>query len=170
MVINTQQLNGLPPKAENVQQHAVKGWPKEIDPLSKDRVEGAGTVLQSRLVTLHAEAHRGRFPRYRQPLHQSDEIGVGFIVEDNESRIHRVGGAGAGDIDSVGVSADVVVRFENHDFMLVREQVRRRQSGNPRTDNRNAHMDSSLPGHAQKAESSAPIMNRPGIAFLQPGS
>jgi hypothetical protein len=51
------------------------------------------------------------------------------------------------DIHGVGVPADVVVGFEDHDLMVAGQQVRGGLPGNPRTDNGNSHRNGSLLGH-----------------------
>jgi hypothetical protein len=48
-------------------------------------------------------------PPDAEPAKQPDEVRVVRLVEDNEPGVHRVGPLSKGDVDRVGVTADVIL-------------------------------------------------------------
>ena len=117
IVVRFDELGCLAPEPQGIEQHTVERWTKEIFSLGKQAVQGAGTEIETGLVTLNAETHIGRLPGNPQFFHQRDKIGVGIFVKNDKARIHSIGSALHGHIDGAGMPANVVIGFVDNDVM-----------------------------------------------------
>ena len=112
IVIRVEQLGRLAVESQHVAEHAVKRRAEQVRSLGEQTVERTALVLHAALLTANAEAHVGVLGGYFQLPKQSDEVRVGAMVEDHESRVDVVHIAERLGPHRVRVAAQVVIGLE----------------------------------------------------------
>ena len=112
-----QVADGFAVKTQNVAQHAPKSRRQQIAALGKQAVERIAVVFKPRVRIVHGEAHFSGVGAHPQLVHQFDEIGIGPIVENDESRVDRIGLPVDVNSDGMGVAADPVAGFKHRDVV-----------------------------------------------------
>ena len=74
-------------------------------------------MLEARRLASDTEAHPGRLRSHPQAIHHTHELRIRFVVEYDEAGVDCVFDAVVDDVDSVGVPADIVSRFEDGDVV-----------------------------------------------------
>ncbi len=139
VVAGSKQITGGPPETEYPGDHSKKGRTEKIPPLYKQGVQGARPVLQAGALIAETETHPRRLPGDVQSLQELHEVGVIALVEDDEARIHRIGGAPVLDIDGVGVPSHVILGLIDDDVMVLMKQMGGYHAGDTCADDRDFH-------------------------------
>ena len=127
-------VGGQAVKAHHLTQHAPKARIDQVAPLGKHRVERGAAPLQSTVQGVGWHLDRKRHVRRRcgdpQLRKKRDQLRVGALVKDQETRVHSVGDGALGriqrDIHGVGMATKVVSGLEQTHLRLVFQPVRSR--------------------------------------------
>lgn len=122
--------HALAVEAQDVGQHAPELRAPQVAPLSKDGCQAAARPLEVRLVETDRERHVGRHASDAEMLEQRGEIGIGMVVEDQETGVDRMGDAFQRHVDRIGVPAEVVARLVQGHIVPRGEQPGAGQPGN----------------------------------------
>ena len=99
-------------------------------------------VLEAGDVVHEPEAHVGRLPLDAESIDQAAEVGIRAIVKDDKTGVDGEFRGSLVDIDRVGVSAEIVVGFEQMHFGHVAQLIGSDQSGNSGSNNSDTHSKS----------------------------
>ncbi|MNQ98037.1 hypothetical protein D3C85_1137110 [compost metagenome] len=100
-------------EAHDIAQHSPEARRQQIAALGEEGVEVVAVVFQAAVRIVDGKAHLGRARDDAQAIHQTDEVGVGPVVEDDETGVHGITLALPLDVDSMGMAADPVGCFKH---------------------------------------------------------
>ena len=123
LLFEGQRRQRLAVEAKNVADHAVERRPENVAPLREERVQSRAAVLEVGITGTDAETHDAGLRRLADLVKEIDEIRVGPVVEDDEPGIDRNRCVALGDVDRVGMSADVRRRLVDGNVVLLPEYV-----------------------------------------------
>ena len=133
-------------EAQNIAQHAQKAGIEQISALCKHGIQiGSGPLQQaSALWHFDRERHIGRHRLYLQILKQPHQIRIGFVIKHQEAGIDAEGFAFQTDIDSMRMSAKIIVCLKQAHLRFdckfcLGQFVGARQAGDAGTDDSDFH-------------------------------
>jgi len=121
IILVLDQSERLAPEPYGIQEHTVKCRAKQIPALGKQGIQSARAENQTGFFALEAKTHPGGLPGYVQLFHKPGEIGVGFGVKHNKTRIYGISLAVNCDINRIRMAADMIICFKNR-YLMVRAQ------------------------------------------------
>ena len=125
-------------KSQDVAQHAPERRAQQVAFLRKQRAHAGASPFESgvgAVTQAHGEGHLRWRSLYVKKFEQRHQIRIGSVVEHQKAGINRVGQTVDGDIDGVGMSAQVVVGLQQHDLVTARQQPSRGKTGDTGADN-----------------------------------
>ena len=90
-----------------------------------------GAAVLEAVPVADGEAHARRLGGHADGRQQSPEVRVGAVVEDDEAGVDVVRLVGRVHPDRIGVAAGVVVRLEERDVVVLVQEMRAGQAGDP---------------------------------------
>jgi len=107
--------------------------------LREQRVEAGAVVFEAGFFAMHAEAHVAGLPADAEFVQQRDEIGIGPVVEDDETGIDRIPAPLVFDVMRVGVAANMAASFKHGDVVILVQVMGQGVAGNAATDDGDFH-------------------------------
>lgn len=98
--------------------HAMKTGSEKIAALGEQRIERCAVVFQAGALVLDAKAHIAVLPGHIELVEHGNEVGIGPVIENNETGIHRIALTGQFYIDRMGMTTRTTVRLKYRHFML----------------------------------------------------
>ena len=138
-------------KPHDLRQQPEVTRPHQIPPLGEDSVQAHPVVFHIESLVPHAETHLGRLDRHPQLLEQSQQIRVGYLVEDHEPGVDRHPSPVFVHLDGVRMTTDMSLTLENRDVVAPPQQPRRAQSGDAAADDGQAFF-----AHSEKCSVGVP--------------
>ena len=86
----------------------------------------------------YAEAHGSGLRLDTELVHELDEVRIGPVIENDETRINGVTAGPYLDVHGMGMPTDIVASLEHVDFVSAGKEMATRHPGNTRPDDRNS--------------------------------
>ena len=132
-------------EASDIAEHFQERGPHAIQALGEQAIQRTSLVLQASLRAAYTETHVTWLRSHFKYLEQPTEVWIRPSIEYHEAGINREQLTIEFDVDRVGMSAGIVVRFKYRNIVSRREQASRQTTANPRTYHRDSHVLHSLP-------------------------
>ena len=138
-VVELEQRGRLSVEPHQVTDHAEETRRHEVPALAKHAGQARGVVFEAGGFVAHRETHGRRLRFDAELLEQPGQQGVVERAVHDEPGIDPISSPSQCDVVGMGVTAQVIVRLEQRDAVLARQQPGTHETGDSRTDDRNAH-------------------------------
>ena len=134
-----EQGRALAIEAQDLADHSQETRRQQVASLAEHRVEVGGVVFQAAGPVVHGEAHRRRLRCHAQFVKHPGQQRIVFRVEHDEPGVDRILAPLLADAMRVRVPAQAVLAFEQHDFVVARQQPGSTQASDAAAHDRDLH-------------------------------
>ena len=138
-VLFVEDLFDLAIEPQDVLNHQPEARAQQVSSLTEESTQGAAVVLEAGATVADTEAHLRVTPGDTELAQDSNEVGVGSLIEHDEAGVYGRHDSVGDHVDGVRVSAEPGSRLEHLYIVVFRELPSRHQAGDSRADNRDLH-------------------------------